>query len=262
MTAVSTNQATCTVNYTPSAVGTQNIYAYYGAILSEHAPSSGAQQITANAAPSGLRSTSTALSCPAGVVNQPLTCTATVNDTSGSGATLPTGTVSVVNTYGTGGVTSSPCSLSGSGTTATCTVTYTPSQSTTHQLKATYSGDGTHATSSGTGSTFVNRRATTTAISCTPTTVDNPSTCTATVTDAAGVGGATAPTGSVSMYYTGSASSGDNGTCTLNAPSGNSNSCTLQVTPTSTSGSHNMYGYYLGSTVHTVSSGVGSVVVT
>ena len=96
--------------------------------------------------------TSTATSCvPASlVVGTPTTCTATVTDTAATGATNPTGTVTF-STSGMGGFSPlNTCTLSNSGTNAgTCHVSYTPTAvgTGTHNIGASYGGDGSHSSS-------------------------------------------------------------------------------------------------------------------
>jgi hypothetical protein len=100
--------------------------------------------------------TSTSVACsPATVaVGRPSTCTATVTDTATSGQTTPTGTVTV-GSGGPGSFTGSPCTLAQTSPgVASCQVTYTPGASGTptraDTITATYSGDPTHKSSSGT----------------------------------------------------------------------------------------------------------------
>jgi len=104
---------------------------------------------------STVHSTSTTVSwMPAFILlvfGQPWNCAVTVTDTAG-GPTTPTGTVSFT-ANGPGRFTGNPCVLAGSGATAGCSVTYTPSllfPFFTHTITASYSGDGTHLPSSGT----------------------------------------------------------------------------------------------------------------
>src|SRR5437763_14019536 len=89
------------------------------------------------------------------------TCTATVTDTASIGATQPTGTV----TFTPG----SSCSLGNpSGSSASCSVTITPTSEGSLSVSASYAGDTTHGSSSGNTSVQVNKRATSTTISCSP----------------------------------------------------------------------------------------------
>jgi Ca2+-binding RTX toxin-like protein len=141
----------CSVSYTPSAVGSgsPSITASYGGDPA-HASSSDNTTVTVVGHP-----TDTSVSCSPGTVNveQPSTCTATVTDEVSSGPpTTPTGTVS----FFPGGPGSfsdtSPCTLSGTGASATCSATFTPSGpeaggNTT--IFASYSGDSVHLVSSG-----------------------------------------------------------------------------------------------------------------
>jgi hypothetical protein len=75
-------------------------------------------------------------------------CRATVTDTAGSGQTTPTGTVSFT-TSGTGTFYGSPCTLSGSGASASCAVLFTSFPRGGRIIGAGYGGDGTHSASSG-----------------------------------------------------------------------------------------------------------------
>src|SRR3989442_3935519 len=91
-----------------------------------------------------LRSTSTAVSCPASVViAQSISCTVTVTDTAGTGATTPSGTVNLVYTAGLTGPAS--CTLTATGT---CSITVTgAAPAGTATVTGSYAGDTVHATS-------------------------------------------------------------------------------------------------------------------
>jgi RTX calcium-binding nonapeptide repeat (4 copies)/Fibronectin type III domain len=97
-------------------------------------------------------STSTAVSCSPNpvAVGQPTTCTATVTDTESGVTSTPGGTVGF-DSSGSGGFSGNPCTLSGSGASADCSVTYTPSAvgSRSHTITARYSADAIHNDSSG-----------------------------------------------------------------------------------------------------------------
>jgi hypothetical protein len=72
------------------------------------------------------------------------TCTGTVSDTSGAGATTPAGTVTFTsNNAGT--FSSTTCTLSA----GQCSVTYMPSAAGAHTITASYGGDPVHTPSSG-----------------------------------------------------------------------------------------------------------------
>ena len=103
----------------------------------------------------------TTVNCGAGtplvVYGSNITCVATV--TRGSGDRTPTGNVSWT-TNGSGNFVTSPCILSGSGGTATCSVTYTPSSvgSGSHLITATYAGDPNFFTSNGNQTVTVDKK--------------------------------------------------------------------------------------------------------
>lgn len=102
------------------------------------------------------RITSTSLSCnPSSVsVNGNTSCKATVSDISGSGASIPTGTVFFASN-GQGVFNATACTLGGTGTTATCSISFSPTVfGSGHQtIFATYGGDSAHM--SGSGSTTI-----------------------------------------------------------------------------------------------------------
>jgi YVTN family beta-propeller protein len=139
-------QASCVVSYTPGRTGsgTQTITAAYGGDGS-HTASSGQAALTVT-----LRATTTALSCQRSrLVFQK--CTATVSDTSPGSATTPTGTVSF-SSSGRGVFSATHCTLSGTGTSASCTVTFQPLAGVpfnSQTITAKYGGDRTHQSSTG-----------------------------------------------------------------------------------------------------------------
>src|SRR5205809_471465 len=150
---------------------------------SAHATSSGNASITAT-----LRSTSASVSCTPNTiaVNGATTCTATVTDTAGAGATTPTGWVSFLTDSGTfsGG---DSCALNASGH---CSVSYTATVVGPHTITIAYNRDTTHATSTASASVTTTARSTSTSVSCTPPTtpVNGTTTCTAIVSDTSGAG--------------------------------------------------------------------------
>ncbi|MBI5295993.1 MAG: right-handed parallel beta-helix repeat-containing protein [Chloroflexi bacterium] len=99
------------------------------------------------------RTTTTSVNCGAGTPTTTygtgISCVATVVRSGGSNT--PTGNVNWA-TNGSGSFATSPCTLSGSGGTATCSVTYTPSAVGTgsHLITASYAGDTNFFASSGT----------------------------------------------------------------------------------------------------------------
>src|SRR3989449_5320137 len=213
--------------------------------------------------------TTTSVSCtPSSVaVGSPTTCTATVTDTSGT-PTAPTGTVSFA-TSGTGTFTPlTSCTLTGSTSPTTCSVTYTPSGTAprTDSITGTYGGDSGHTGSNNNATPFslsvtAGAHATRTAVSCAPSTIviSQGTTCTATVNDIAS--GASVPSGTVGFTNSGTATGSFTGApCTL-APL-NTTAATCQVTfnPTSTGTviAQATYTPTASDTTHTTSSGTGN----
>ncbi|MEK6751283.1 MAG: MBG domain-containing protein [Chloroflexota bacterium] len=118
-----------------------------------------------------LSSTTTTVDCGSGVpiidYEDSITCVATV--TRSAGTNTPAGSVNW-STDGSGGFTTSPCTLSGAGASATCSVTYTPSSvgSGTHLIAATYAGNSNFLTSSGNQAVTVNKSTPTLSITNSP----------------------------------------------------------------------------------------------
>lgn len=98
-----------------------------------------------------LHPTATAVTCAPSVFapGGATVCKATVTDTASSGPTTPTGKVSFTNS-GSGTFGGSPCTLSASGASATCSVFFSSFPIGGQTITAIYSGDTTHAASSGT----------------------------------------------------------------------------------------------------------------
>jgi PKD repeat protein len=92
--------------------------------------------------------TTTIVNCSPLIVSsgQSTSCTATVTDTSPNGPT-PSGTI----TFSPNGI----CTLSGTGSTATCTAIVSPTSSGTVSVSASYSGDAYHTANNGTVSLTV-----------------------------------------------------------------------------------------------------------
>src|SRR5438874_1591827 len=190
---------TCSVTYTPTAVGTglHTITATYGGDA-KHLTSSGTTTVLVT-----KRATRTSVSCtPVSVpVNSPTTCTATVTDTATGSTSTPTGMVLFASS-GAGTFSGNPCTLSGSGASSSCSVTYTPTLVGTgaHLISADYSGDLKHAPSSGSTTVSVTKRATSTTLGCVPSSfaAGGSTTCTATVRDT-DIGTKITPTGTVTF---------------------------------------------------------------
>ncbi len=214
----------CDEDYTPTAAGTQVITTSYGGdSYWSPATASFTLTVTPNA-------TSTSLSCTPNPVssNQPSTCTATVTDT-GTNPITPTGSVSFSQTGGSDGFSDTQCTLSGSGATSSCSVTYTQTDSGSPTVAATYNPDAAHTGSSNSTPLTIDANPTTTAVSCQP---GNPhagaqTSCTATVTDN-GTDPST-PTGTVGFTSTDQngtfTSPGDS--CTLATAGNTSSTCSV-----------------------------------
>ncbi|MDO8617056.1 MAG: hypothetical protein Q7T33_15205 [Dehalococcoidia bacterium] len=213
-----------------------------------------------------LRPTSTAMNCGSlFVVDQGSTCTVTVTDTGGVGASSPSGTVTF-GTSGSGAFTpGSSCSLSpASSNSSTCAVTYTPASagSGSHTITGSYPGSGTHTASSGGTAVPVDLRTTSTTLACSsPVVVNQGSACTATVMDTAGVG-ASSPGGTVTFGTSGSGAFTPLASCTLSPLSSSSSSCAVTYTPASPgTGTHTITGSYAGGGVHHASSAAADILV-
>src|SRR6266852_485440 len=126
-----------------------------------------------------LRTTSTAVTCSPStvVVAQSVSCTGFVKDTSAAGtASAPLGTVAFTNSgTATGSFIGSPCTLASvNATTSSCTVTFNPTATGTVIANGTYSStDTVHSGSGPTASNTVTvgLRSTTTAATCSPASV-------------------------------------------------------------------------------------------
>jgi hypothetical protein len=180
--------------------------------------------------------TSTAVSCsPSPVaIDAPATCTATVTDTESSGPTTPMGTVSFTSNGG-GDFSANQCTLSGSGASAHCSVTYTPSTFGTagsQTITGGYGGELSHVNSSGSETLSVGPRSAKTDVRCSPNpvAVDAPATCTATVTDTS-AGTASTPTGTAQWSQSNSPGSFSDSACTLSQTGPGVASCSVTYTP-------------------------------
>jgi Glycine rich protein len=114
-----------------------------------------ATSVTFTYTPVPVHTTGTSVKCSPQslLVAQSTTCTATVEDQAASGATTPTGKVAF-KTDGSGSFNKASCALTGSGATASCEVTYTPTATTakperSDKITAEYEGDETHEISEG-----------------------------------------------------------------------------------------------------------------
>jgi Bacterial Ig-like domain (group 3) len=272
----------CSASYTPSAVGkgahtitaTSNLCAPNGTVLPS-CPVATVVKVTG-------QPTSTAVACSPGavVVGQPTTCTATITEAAGAGAPTPTGLVSFVSSpaggFGGGG----SCLLSVNGTSAGCSVTFTPSAvgSGVDTVTASYGGDSQNAGSSGSAVEAVTapvivtppvtapapppvippaKDSSATTVSCSPGTVavGRATTCAATVSDGTGA----TPTGTVSFATSGAGSFGPAANCLLTGIEASSH-CSVTFTPThAASATVTITAAYSGDSTHTGGSGLTTV---
>jgi hypothetical protein len=186
-------------------------------------------------------------------------CVATVTRTTGS--STPSGNVNFTSNVATGAFSATSCSLSGSGATASCSVTYTPSASGNRTITAAFDGGTTFLTSTKAITLTVNTKAnTTTSVSCNPasTVAGMTTTCTATVTR---LGGTSNLTGTVTFTHT-ETGTFSSSTCSLPAGVGATKSCSITYTPTAVgTGTHVITASFGGSTYYNASKLTTNVIV-
>src|SRR2546428_756428 len=245
------NSVTPSSSQTPSSAGQYSFNATYSGDTNNNQVTSSCESLTVN-----LVSTTTGIICGSSVtVGVPTSCTVTVSDIA-PGTLTPTGAVSL-STNSTGTFSPpSPCNLVGTTSSASCTVSYTPTVLGAHNITATYTGDNKHGSSSGFSVLSPGKHTTSISISCSsPILANQASTCTAIVTDTSTVG-ATSPAGSVGFSETGVAGSFNVTSCAL-VGTGSTASCGVKFSP-SVSGTASIIGTYSGDSTHTGSSNNGS----
>jgi IPT/TIG domain/Bacterial Ig-like domain (group 3) len=223
----------------------------------------GADEVFATAS---LPATSLSVACsPTSVfVGQASTCAATVSSAGG----VPSGTVSFASSgsgsFGAAGT----CMLAGSGTSAGCSVSYTPAAvgSGTHTITARYAGDAAHAGSTGTTAVSVSlavKRATSVAAACSPGTVapGSSTSCTVTVADTAG-GGPAPPGGVVDFVETGGAGVTGGGSCVLSGSGGSAHCSVTYTAGVSAIGTYTISAIYGGDGTYAGGAGLTSFAVT
>jgi hypothetical protein len=209
--------------------------------------------------------TQTALSCtPASALaGQQVACTVTVDDTETVVPSTPTGTITF-STNGLGDFSANTCTLQGSGTSAQCSFSYTPTAlgTGTQTLGMAYSGDDSHSPSNGSGALGVRLRSASTAVKCSPVYIplEKPATCAATIADSSSTGTAIAPGGTVSFKLDPLSSNmkgifSGGGQCTLQE-TGPSAACSVSYTPTVVAGLHEITAVYSGDRAHAGGPGV------
>ena len=262
--------ASCTVDYTPAAVGSgsHQLTAAYSSDAF-HLSSSGETSLKVNVEGGGGEkdATKATLACvPASLaVGGSSTCTATVTDEAASPST-PKGIVSF--SHSNEGVFSpqASCALiaAGDGKSASCQLTYIPTAVGAHQLTALYSGDEAHVSSEATSSLNVTqggggRDATKATLACVPASVavGGSSICTATVTDEAA--SPSTPRGNFTFSHSNEGVFSPQASCALIATGdGKSASCQLTYIPTAV-GAHQLTALYSGDEAHTSSEATSSL---
>src|SRR6266702_3971233 len=205
-----------------------------------------------------LDTTTTTVSCsPSSVtVNTATSCTATVTDTS-AGPITPTGPVGFTSS---GAGTFSPmtsCNLSGTTSSGTCNVEFTPSTTGTDTVTGNYAGDSAHTTSSGIIAINISQASSMTTVWCTPAVLKagSSTTCTATVVPSCSAS-CPVPTGTAAFASNG-AGIFSSTTCTLISGS-SSSSCSVTFTP-SAAGTDTITASYSGNPTYLGSSGTTSI---
>jgi hypothetical protein len=190
--------------------------------------------------------------------------TATVADTSGSGASSPAGGITWSDGGAGGSFASASCTLSSaSSTTSSCSTSYSPSASASATITATYAGDSTHSGSLGTSALTTNLRGSSTTVTPNPSsvTVGNSVTYTAMVSDTS-PGTPSVPGGAVSWSDGGAGGSFTNiGKCSLAAAGASASSCQVTYTPPANSGTETITAAYQGDSAHGPSSGTSQLTV-
>jgi hypothetical protein len=227
--------ADCSVIYTPTAVGSgvHTLTAKYSGD-NAYPPGSATTTVTVATRPDSMTVACSPTKLTAGTTTA---CTATVSDVAGGAPQPPSGMIAFA-TNGAGAFSgNSQCLLSGSGGSASCVVTYTPSAATSggQTITASYPGDGTYAAQ--TGSTGVQmtpvvvepKHNSSASVSCSPgvVRVGGTTTCAVTVSDASGTA-KSAPTGTVSLAPA-SGLSGP-GSCSLTPSGATSAKCSASYT--------------------------------
>ncbi len=263
--------ASCQLTYIPTAAGAHQLTALYSGDEA-HNQSEGVTALTVTSPGGETHTTKATLDCaPASVeVSHSSHCVVTVEDSTATGATAPTGKAAFT-TDTEGAFSAAECDLGPvDAESATCAVDYTPAhrQSGHHVLTVAYRGDETHTTSSGQFSLGVTREggstkdATTTTLSCEPAALatSEASTCTATVTDTET---GSAPSGRVEFESNEAGAFSDAAACVLSPSGGAEASCEVSYRPVLVgSGTHRIAASYQGDVGHDPSTGSDQISVT
>src|SRR2546425_194837 len=266
LTVVNATTASCTATVTPSTTGTITATGVYTPSDNVHSTSTSP---VSNTVTVGLRATSTVVTCsPASVVvGQQVTCTADVNDVAAGTRSTPVGTVSFSNGGSATplGAFSGTC-VSFNATDSRCTATITPTSTGNIIDSSSYTAtDGVHSNSGpATSNTVtVGTRATSTVVTCAPSSVavGQQVTCTVFVKDNISPGTASTPAGSVVVSNNGNAV-GTFSACSspLTVVNATTASCTATVTPSTTGSIIGSATYTPSDNVHSGSSGTSNTV--
>src|SRR2546425_5619 len=266
LTVVNATTASCTATVTPSTTGTITATGVYTPSDNVHSTSTSP---VSNTVTVGLRATSTVVTCsPASVVvGQQVTCTADVNDVAAGTRSTPVGTVSFSNGGSATplGAFSGTC-VSFNATDSRCTATITPTSTGNIIDSSSYTAtDGVHSNSGpATSNTVtVGTRATSTVVTCAPSSVavGQVITCTVFVKDNISPGTASTPAGSVVVSNSGNAV-GTFSACSspLTVVNATTASCTATVTPSTTGSIIGSATYTPSDNVHSGSSGTSNTV--
>src|SRR3989454_5213416 len=266
LTVVNATTASCTATVTPSTTGSIIGSATYTPSDNVHSGSSGTSN-TVNVG--GTRATVIVVTCsPASVVvGQQVTCTADVNDVAAGTRSTPVGTVSFSNGGSATplGAFSGTC-VSFNATDSRCTATITPTSTGNIIDSSSYTAtDGVHSNSGpATSNTVtVGTRATSTVVTCAPSSVavGQVITCTVFVKDNISPGTASTPAGSVAITKGGNAA-GTFSACSspLTVVNATTASCTATVTPSTTGSIIGSATYTPSDNVHSGSSGTSNTV--
>jgi hypothetical protein len=256
---VTTGVSACTVTYTPANLGTITITGTYSSDTL-HSGSSSTSVLTSTTRTSSTIVLPSSVSSPVG---KPITFKGKVADSTLGNRIAPTGTESWSDNGAGGTFSSSTCTLAivTTGVSA-CTVTYIPATMGPITITATYSGDTTHAASSGASSLTSTVRSSATGVFPNPATsaIGKPIIFKGKVADST-PGTKATPIGTISWSDNGAGGTFSSSTCTLATVTTGVSACTVTYTP-AILGTITITATYSGDTVHAASSGASSLTVT
>jgi hypothetical protein len=257
-----TGEASCSLTYTPAALGTgkETITATYSGGPTSNS-GSGTGEVTI-----AVPATETTVDCTPNpvIVETAVSCATKVTYTESGATGNPSGTVSF-STSGTGGAfENETCTLAaGAAGEANCAVNYTPAEvgSGKETITATFAGGTTAGPSSGTMELTIAAATSVTAttVECTPepTFIKSSASCKATVTGVSGAPAVPAGTVKFTTSGTGTFAGAATGTCTLVPTMGESAACSVNFTPEAVgTGKETITAEYEGSTESDPSEGM------